>query len=266
MSLLSPLPAVVRTSRFLFMDKSLRIRHRPRIEPASLQRTTTPCWLPSYYRLYSTTARNDFSSKDSFSGSNGNPGLESVIGQGLASLTQTAKDVQSKTKKVKSIESPSAAATTGTSTTTTLGQKLASHKQLAESQRLLDVATECLDALCDKHPNHPLLTIGGEPIAILDVQVNTNAKQAKVYWSLPYGILMDDRLTRSTYQKLVTRMETNLLQGGGASLLQKMVHTRLRFYYPPKLKLIAAPPQMVAEAVGDFSIMDEVETTTRKDS
>ena len=179
-----------------------------------------------------------------------------MIGQGLASLTQTAKDVQSKTKKVKSIASQ----------TTASGQKLASHKQLAESQRLLDVLTECLDALCDRNPDHPLVTMRGEPIAILDVQVNTNAKQAKVYWSLPYGILMDDRLTRTTYQQLLTRMETNLQQGGGASLLQKLVHTRLSFYYPPKLKFVPAPPKMVVEAVGDISIEQEEEKEETKDS
>lgn len=98
--------------------------------------------------------------------------------------------------------------------------------------------------------------VGGEPIAILDVQVNTNAKQAKVYWSLPYGILMDDRLNRTTYQTLLTRMETKL-QEGGASLIQKMVHTRLRFYYPPKLKFIPAPPKMVVEAVGDFTLEEQ---------
>lgn len=166
-----------------------------------------------------------------------NPGLESVIGQGIASLQRTATDVQAKTKKVTDLAAPL--------------EKVKTHKQLAETQRVFDTAVECLEAICHKQPNNPL-AMRGEPIAILDVQVNSNSKLAKVYWTLPYGILMDDRLTPSTYQRLVAQMEKNL-EDGGASLLQRHVHTRLRSYYPPRLKFFLAPPNMVAEALGDYS-------------
>ncbi len=192
----------------------------------------------THYNYYGTTLalQNDNPSKSEASSLGSNPGLESVIGQGIASLKRTATDVQTKTKNVTDIAAPK--------------EKIKSHKQLAEAQRIWDVTTECLEAICEKQPNNPL-ALGGEPIAILDVQVNTSAKQAKVYWTLPYGVLMDDRLTRTTFQEMLEKMESNLEQGG-ASLLQRQVHTRLRSYYPPRLKFFPAPPSMIADSLNDF--------------
>eukprot|EP00429_Kryptoperidinium_foliaceum_P039515 CAMPEP_0176170188 /NCGR_PEP_ID=MMETSP0120_2-20121206/87132_1 /TAXON_ID=160619 /ORGANISM="Kryptoperidinium foliaceum, Strain CCMP 1326" /LENGTH=176 /DNA_ID=CAMNT_0017507997 /DNA_START=1 /DNA_END=528 /DNA_ORIENTATION=- len=111
-----------------------------------------------------------------------NPGLESVMNQGAATLERTAADVQAKTKKVKTLVSAEEQS-----------QKKEKPQQLAERQRLLDVATECLEAICDRNPNNPL-AVGGEPLVLVDVQVNSTSKQAKVFWTLPYSILMDERL------------------------------------------------------------------------
>lgn len=169
-----------------------------------------------------------------------NPGLESVISQGMTSLEQTATEVQTKTKKASlSASSPRKSTTT--------------HRQLAESQRILDVATDCLEALVERDPlASSLLAIGGEPIVLLDVQVNSNARQAKVFWTLPYAILTDRRLTPTVYRTLVAKLQQNLEKHGGGKLLARQVHTRLRSYYPPRLKYHAAPPSMVAQAMEDL--------------
>ena len=162
-----------------------------------------------------------------------NQGLESVIAQGRSSLERTAADVGAKTKKVSSLTSDP-------------GQSH-SHKQLAERQRILEVATECLEALCQKHPQNPL-ALGGEPLTLLHVDVNSTARQAKIYWTLPYSLLMDPRLTPTAYQRLMKQVERTF----DGNLLQRDVHTRLSFYFPPRLKFYPATPQMLAQVMHEI--------------
>jgi hypothetical protein len=190
--------------------------------------------------IYTTTTTikksssiRSFSSQDSLGP---NQGLGSVIEQGSSSLQRTAIDVQAKTKKVSSLTSDK--------------EKAKTPRQLAESQRILEVATECIEALCNRTPNNPL-AVGGEPVTLLQVHVNSTARLAKVYWTLPYSILLDKRLTPTAYRKLMTQVEARF----DGSLLQRDVHTRLSFYFPPRLKFYPATPQMVAQAMHEW--MDE---------
>ena len=172
-----------------------------------------------------------------------NPGLESVIRQGMPSLNSTATHVHTKTKMTSlSNNTPKRSTTTP--------------RQLAESQRILDVTTECLDEMVmnggnGKHKS-TLLAIRGEPIALLEVEVNSNARQAKVYWTLPYGILTDVRLTPTVYQTLMHKIQQQFMEQGAGNLLAGMVHTRLRFYYPPRLKFHPAPSSMVVQAMEEL--------------
>lgn len=183
-------------------------------------------------KAYSTTYATSYHSSDD-EALGPNPGLESVIGQGRSSLDRTASDVQAKTKKVSSLAMDK--------------EKSKTPRQLAESQRILEVATECIEAICDRDPRSPL-AIGGEPLTLLEVQVNSNAKLAKVYWTLPYSVLLDPRLTPTTYRQLMAHVEAQF----DGSLLQKQVHTRLSFYYPPRLKFHPATPQMLTRVMQEL--------------
>ena len=193
---------------------------------------------------YTTTSRGQSSSHQqdddddeeedaSFEVGPKNPGLESVIAQGISSLDRTATEVRIKTKKVSSLTS----------------DKGPSHslKQLSERHRILEVATECIEALCQRNPHNPL-SIGGEPLTLLHVDVNSTARQAKVYWTLPYSVLMDPRLTPTAYRRLMKQVETTF----DGNVLQREVHTRLSFYFPPRLKFYPATPQMLAQVMHEI--------------
>lgn len=171
-----------------------------------------------------------------------NPGLASVISQGIKSLQDTASDVEARTRHV-GIEPKS---------------KEPTYRQLAESQRMLEVANECLEDLCMKQQQQrmrnslPGLELQGEPIVLLDVLVNKEVKLAKVYWTLPYSVLLDPNVTQGVYQKLMEAMQGQLIQQGGAKILAREVGSKLRFYYPPRIKLVPAKDEMVREAIAEF--------------
>ena len=164
-----------------------------------------------------------------------NPGLASVISQGMESLNTTASQVQAKTKK--SLDKWDDGPTP---------------RQIMESQRVMETATECLEEMVVRGIGN--LHIQGEPILLLQVEVNRPLKQAKVYWTLPYGVLLDDRITKNLYRKFMDRLQEHV-DAGDAKLLQRQVHVRLRSYYPPRLKLVQATEIMVHEAM--LELMDE---------
>lgn len=150
------------------------------------------------------------------------------------------------------------------------------HRQLAEAQRLLDVATECLDDLCRKYQDAPLsvqqkhlpgLQLGGQPIELLEVQVNKDGKQAKVYWTLPYSILLDPQVNQNVYQKLVMTLQEQLVprgeyhhhdgqqsqhRRGGAKVLSQHVGSKLRFYFPPRIRMVPATQEMVERTIREI--------------
>jgi len=213
--------------------------------------------------IHSTTTHSASSSSSSFELGR-NPGLESVISQGLSSLEQTAMDIQSKTRHSGIIPTKSADPSENTST----------HRQLAEAQRILDVATECLEDLCHKYQDQPPLAmqkalpglqLKGQPIELLEVQVNKDGKQAKVFWTLPYSVLLDPNVNQNIYQRLVMTLQEQLLMGqqqqqdnngqqqrGGAKILSQHVGSKLRFYFPPRIKLVPATHEMVERAIREI--------------
>jgi ribosome-binding factor A len=181
-----------------------------------------------------------------------NPGLASVITQGLGALESTAAHIESKTSRFSLDQTPSA-------------RHAPSHRQLAEGHRILQVVTEVLDYLCDGENNNNAredyeavryLMAADEPISILDVQVNRDLKQAKVFWTLPYGVLLDDRMWSGgdkTYRRLIKALEPGI-ETHGQKLLSKHVINRLRSYYPPRLRMVPATDAMVKQAVEEMMI------------
>ena len=139
-----------------------------------------------------------------------NPGLASVISQGIKTLEQTAEEIQYKTRKI-TLSRPHKKATFRNGRASEMDPR-----QLAEGQRILDVASECLEQLAfqDQQSGQTQsgrisgngLVLFGEPIVLLECEVNRNVRQAKIYWTLPYGILLDNRINQRLYQEIMMKV------------------------------------------------------------
>ena len=172
-----------------------------------------------------------------------NPGLASVISQGISKLEQTAYEVESKTRK---------------SISDNQGYEKAepSPRQLMEAQRIFDIATECLEGIASpinqEQRSKQLVTVAGEPIVIVHVDVNPTLKLAKVYWCLPYSILLNDEINSNQYRQLVLQMNDNLLKKGGENIVQRYVHNKLRSYYPPRMRFLPATNSMIHDTISEL--------------
>ena len=200
-----------------------------------------------YYDLQQQ--QSDYGSNNYYS-TGPNPGLESIISQGIPTLQRTAYDIEQKTRRT-SLNEPHK---TGSYHLGTLEPR-----QLAESQRILDVAIECLEDIVSESENGKLtkgqndgLVLFGEPIVLLECIVNRNIKQAKLYWTLPYSILLDERINQKVYQQIVERLNKDLIKNGGSKLLGRHIHSRLSSYYPPRIKLIPATDEMIQKAIEEL--------------
>ncbi|KAL3912010.1 MAG: hypothetical protein SGILL_007056 [Bacillariaceae sp.] len=185
-----------------------------------------------------------------------NPGLASIIAQGSKSLEQSAADIEYKTRNI-SLSQPHKKGSLRAGTL--------EPRQLAEGQRILDTATDCLETIILQQAERGGLTegqrkgivLGGEPIVLLECVVNSNVKQAKLYWTLPYGILMDERIHyqhQRLYQQLIAKVQQQLVEGGGAKLLAGCVHAKLSSYYPPRIKMLPATDEMVIKAIEEYNL------------
>jgi ribosome-binding factor A len=203
--------------------------------------TSLPINYQQYYPSQFTVCTRSFSSD-----MGPNPGLASVVAQGIKALEDTAGDVEARTRYV-SIEPKS---------------KQPTHRQLAEAERILEAANDCLEELCMRQHhqqqqqsvgnNLPGLHLQGQPIVLLDVQVNRDVKLAKVYWTLPYSVFLDPNVTQRVYQKLVEVLQKQQFEQGGAKILAGEVGSKLRFYYPPRIKLVPATDAMIQQAIAEF--------------
>jgi hypothetical protein len=162
-----------------------------------------------------------------------NKTLESVIREGLGFLNQTVLQIQANKNTNKPLLQSEETGPT--------------EKQKAEQHRILTTTTLCLDEMSQKDP---CLCIHGEPITLIRVEVNSNLRQATVFWALPYTVMLEERLTAEDKRILTKKMNEIVLKHGGK--LQRRVHGRLSSYYPPRLKFEPAPAVMTEQAVKDF--------------
>jgi len=155
-----------------------------------------------------------------------NHGLESVIAQGMAHLKDASTFIQQSKEAKKPLFAKAVTQEEEGPNTT---------KQLAEANRVLIAATECLERLTMRNKRSKnILAIDGYPILLLHVDVNANLREATVYWALPFEILLE--VNEETRMKFTQRMQDKIDNHGGGSFLQKEVHRVLSAYYPPKLK------------------------------
>jgi len=165
-----------------------------------------------------------------------NAGLESIKQEGIHILTSLTNDVQSKTKRRLLLKDED----TGPTPT-----------QLKEATRLKNLVEEALITYTSKKGGVSPFCIMGEPIALIDVEITPDLRNARVYWTLPYGVLLMNTLNRDMREQAVKRMQRILDEKGG--VIQGIVSTKMRHYFrPPKLKFVPAEGEMLRSILQDM--------------
>lgn len=162
-----------------------------------------------------------------------NPALNSVKEQGMKVLQSLTQDVQRKTKYRLLITDEDTDPTP---------------EQIQEADRLKSLAEEAVEEYTSQKGG--LFCIMNQPIAIIDVEITEDLRNARVFWSLPYeALLMDVKIEYRT--KAVERMQEVLDSRGGA--LQGMIHRKLRHYFrPPKIRFVPAEGEMLRSVLKDM--------------
>ena len=176
-----------------------------------------------------------------------NLALQSIKEQGLKILKSTTIQIQSKTQR----------------------RLLLSHEdtgptpdQLREAHRLKLLVEDAIEEYTSRKGDMFCSGPGGEPIAIIDVEVTQDLRQARVFWSLPFSLLLMDvdrirsgsgsgsgsrgmfRDGQEMRMQAAKRMQMILEEKGG--VLQGLVHRKLRRYFrPPKIRFVMAEGEML---------------------
>lgn len=117
-------------------------------------------------------------------------------------------------------------------------------KQIQEANRIHQVLDEVIDSYSKREAT---FTVRGDPIMLLDVEVSKDLRHARCYWTLPFTLLDVPDETRAEVKR---RMQTILDKRGGR--LQALVHSKLRFYYPPRLRFVPAEDDVLSMAMKDL--------------
>jgi len=153
-----------------------------------------------------------------------NTRLEAIKSVGITQLHNHTQDLISRTRQPLFEENPYGAH----------GHQRQSIAQLQESTRL---ESALIDALAYYSSKHTTFSIRGQCIDVLGVEVSPDLKHARAYWCLPHGIDLHS-LPHSKLEQIVRKMQQILDERGGK--IQALVHSRLRAYYPPKIKWVAS--------------------------
>ena len=121
-------------------------------------------------------------------------------------------------------------------------------RQLREAERLFRLCQQVIHE-DSSSPMSSLasLRIQGQSIVIIDVEVSRDLKQARIYWSLPYSILLRKDIPDSTLTQMQGRMQQLLQLPKYGGRIQTLVHTKLRFYYPPKFTFVPAEQDLIRQ-------------------
>lgn len=174
-----------------------------------------------------------------------NKKIAAVIREGIVSLNQSATAIQTNAHTAKTIFSNSAAASADDA-----GQGGKDPRQLSEEHRIFVTAQECLDDICTRDSQFPLL-LAGEPVMLLGVSVKASFSHADIYWSLPYTVLSSPELNQSKRDYLRDRMDEQLQGSAGRTLIRR-INAVLSSYFPPKLRFKAAPPLLIQQILRDL--------------
>jgi len=129
-------------------------------------------------------------------------------------------------------------------------------EQVNEANRIFSVLNQVLERYSR---NNTTFSIQGEPIVIMEVEVSPDLRQARVYWSLPFGIMGYES---SIVDKVREKMQSLLLKR--ASRLQGLVHAQLRSYYPPKLIWVPYSDDLFQENIKQMAKKKQLQKQKRK--
>lgn len=157
---------------------------------------------------------------------NPNPGIQSVKQMGLAILQSSTLDIQKRTRQRLFLEDEDTGPTDA---------------QLQEATRLRDYVEDAVYTYTAKKSTFCILN---EPIQIVDVEITEDLRQARIFWSLPYSVLLMDNVPRSIREKATQKMQGILETRGGP--IQGIVHRKMKMYYrPPILRWVPAEGEML---------------------
>jgi len=165
-----------------------------------------------------------------------NIALESIKEQGQHILEATITDIQSKTNRRLLVEDEDHGPT---------------DYQIKEANRVAEFVEQAIEDYTSKRGN--VFCIMNEPIVIIDCEITEDLRQARVFWSLPYEILLleDTKINAAMRAKLVQYMQRILEERGG--VLQGMVHTKMRMYFrPPTIRFVPAEGEILRRALHDW--------------
>jgi len=159
-----------------------------------------------------------------------NLGLAAVKEQGLPILESITSDVQFKAKRRLLVDDEDS------------GPSVA---QLREANRVKIIVEDSIL----QHKGQ-IFCVGGEPIAVIDAEISPDLKQARIFWSLPFGFLLMDKLPRAVLEKATKDMQRILEKRGG--ILQSIVHTQMKRYNrPPMIRFVPVESEVLRKMLQD---------------
>ncbi|KAL7578737.1 hypothetical protein ACA910_015970 [Epithemia clementina (nom. ined.)] len=180
-----------------------------------------------------------------------NKALADVIRQGLDGLNHAASKIQSASGTKRSLF------------VVQQDHKFAVQRQVKQSF-LFKAAQESLQVVArDKGA----LTMDGEPIMILDVQVKKgNSKHAVVYWCLPLHVLVSQDYSKLDKQYFEFRMHQHITKKGGQRALQLQMHSMMSQVYgfPPSIRMEPATDDQIIEVLRMTSSSTPAEAAEEK--
>lgn len=163
-----------------------------------------------------------------------NLGLAFIKEQGQQALAGTASDIQSKTKRHLLVEDE---------------RSEPSVAQIRMAHQLRQIVEDAIEQYTSK--KGALFCVQGEPIAVIDVEVSPDIKQARVFWSLPYSFLLTDHRSKQIRDQTIARMQNVLEKRGG--VIQGIVHNQMRSYNrPPRIYFVPAEGELLRNVMRDL--------------
>eukprot|EP00559_Dactyliosolen_fragilissimus_P000661 CAMPEP_0184864898 /NCGR_PEP_ID=MMETSP0580-20130426/16271_1 /TAXON_ID=1118495 /ORGANISM="Dactyliosolen fragilissimus" /LENGTH=230 /DNA_ID=CAMNT_0027363845 /DNA_START=82 /DNA_END=774 /DNA_ORIENTATION=- len=114
-----------------------------------------------------------------------------------------------------------------------------SPRQKKEAERIKVLIEDAIEVYISKTGGNSFCCVGGDPIVVLDVEVSSDLRRARIYWTLPFGLLTMRNLSSAKLNQIARRVQEHLDKGVG--FLKVIVHGKLSSYHrPPDFQFVHA--------------------------
>lgn len=152
--------------------------------------------------------------------------LEQIKSKGLQQFEKMTDEVVSKSRKLLTDDNKDED-----------GEEMLSIAQLRKTEHIRRTLTSCIEKI-SRHES--IFMIGNEPIDIMDVEVSSDLRYARVIWSLPFEIndiiASSEEDDDSKRQKIISEMK-NILDTKGTARLQGLINISVKGR-SPKLRFV----------------------------